>query len=208
MMWSPTWHYFGIISWASSRRKKMLVKWRTNFLGKTQSSIISLFNISKNLSCRIRIIVLNLEGEWLDILTWALCCFVLLVRSNWHKIKLLIYFHLLLESYNIKTKFHDHFFFKHVLSWEFLCKFVSRFVFMLHSTIYICVLFDHLARELCNCLIILHWTSFLCIAWYLPCTTILYSRTKTFIFYKWRLKGDYMKRWIQKGSNLEWSFRV
>jgi hypothetical protein len=99
------WHH---ILGASSRKEKMLRKWRPNFLGKTQSSIISLFNISKKFSCRIHIIVLNVEGEGLDILTWALCCSVLLVRLNWHKIKLLIYFHLLLEWYNIKTKFHDH----------------------------------------------------------------------------------------------------
>ncbi len=200
------WHH---ILGPAQEEKKMLIKWRPNFLGKTQSSIISLFNISKNISCRMRIIALNVEGEGLDILTWALCCSVLLVRSDWHKIKLLIYFHLLLETYNIKTKFHDHF---------FLTCFIMRFfvqiceLFRIHVTfhsLYFCVIWSSCKRIwVVHCLIILHWTSFLCIAWYLPCTTILCLRTKTFIFYKWRLKGDYMKRWIQKGSNLEWSFRV
>jgi hypothetical protein len=109
----------------------------------------------------MHIIVLNVERKGLDILTWALCCSVLLMRSNWHKIKLLIiYFHLLLESYIIKAKFHDPFFW-HVLSWEFLCKFVSCFVFMLYSKIYIfCVIWSSCKRIwVVHCLIILHSTS-------------------------------------------------
>jgi hypothetical protein len=161
----------------------MLVKWRPNFLGKTQSSIISLFNISKNLSCWMHINVLNVEGEGWDILSGALCCSVLLVRSNWHKIKLLIYFHLLLESYNIKTKFHDHFFFTCFIMRIFvqICE-----LFCIHVTfhnLYFCVIWSSCKRIwVVHCLIILHSTSFFGIAWYLPCTTILCLRTKTFFF--------------------------
>jgi hypothetical protein len=111
----------------------------------------------------MHIIVLNVEGEGLDMLTWAVCCSVLLVRSSWHKIKLLIYFHLLLESYNIKTKFHDHFI--------FLTCFIMRIfvqiceLFRIHVTfhnLYFCVIWSSCKRIwVVHCLIILHSTSFL-----------------------------------------------
>jgi hypothetical protein len=43
----------------------------------------------------------------MNIFTWASCCSPLVVRRNKHKVKILIYFHLFIESYNIKTKIHD-----------------------------------------------------------------------------------------------------
>jgi len=43
----------------------------------------------------------------MNIFTWASCCSTLLVKRNKYKVKILIYFCLILESYGIKTKFHD-----------------------------------------------------------------------------------------------------
>jgi hypothetical protein len=51
----------------------------------------------------------------MNIFTWASCCSTLLVKRNKYKVKILIYFCLILESYGIKTKFHDD----RVFSWNY-----------------------------------------------------------------------------------------
>jgi hypothetical protein len=134
------------------------------------------------------------------ILTRALCCSVLLVRSNWHKIKLFIYFHLLLESYNIKTKFHDHFIFKCFIMRIFvqICE-----LFHIHVTfhnLYVCVIWSSCKRIwVVHCLVILHSTSFFCIAWYSTLHNNFVFKDKNIHFLHVMIE-----RWLYEKTDTKW----
>jgi hypothetical protein len=67
MMWSPTWHYFGILFLGQLKKKKCSQNEDPTSWARSKALSFLYSILFLNLSCWMHIIVLNVEGEGLDI---------------------------------------------------------------------------------------------------------------------------------------------